>query len=310
MESFRQPILLSIVSPVYLAEEMVDELVRQIIVAAEQVTPYFEIVLVEDGSPDHSWRKIEANCQKDKRVKGLRLSRNFGQYPAIMAGLKAAKGDYVVVMDCDLQDDPIYIPTLFEKAKKGDFDIVFTYAQQHNQSMMRRFTSKAYNALLKFLADYKGFDRHVRNYSIISRKVVNVLLQFSDEERHYLMVLRWLGFDYDLMEIKHKSRAEGGSSYSFAKLFQMAITGITYQSLKLLHFAIYIGLTLNIIAVGWGIAAFFAEGSLALGALMLFCTALILMAIGILGVYLGKVFNEVRNRPRFLVSETLNVAED
>lgn len=303
------PILLSIVSPVYRAEDIVDELVKQIIAATEQVTPNFEIVLVEDGSPDNSWAKIEANCQKDKRVKGLRLSRNFGQYPAIMAGLQAAKGDYVIVMDCDLQDDPIYIPTLFEKAQTGNFDIVFTYAEQHNQSLMRRFTSKAYNGLLKFLADYKGFDRHVRNYSIINRKVVNALLQFSDEERHYLMVLRWLGFEYELMEIKHQSRAEGGSSYSFIKLFQMAITGVTYQSLKLLHFAIYFGLFLGIIGAVWAIAGLVEESILHLGALMLFCTALILMAIGILGVYLGKVFNEVRNRPRYLVSEALNVGE-
>lgn len=310
MQSFSQPIVLSIVSPVYRAEDIVNELVKQIVVAAEQVTPHFEIVLVEDGSPDDSWTKIEANCQKDKRVKGLRLSRNFGQYPAIMAGLKAAKGDYVIVMDCDLQDDPIYIPTLFEKAKTGNFDIVFTYAQQHNQSLIRRFTSKAYNGVLKLLADQKGFDHHVRNYSIIHRKVVNALLKFSDEERHYLMVLRWLGFRHDFMEIQHQSRAEGGSSYSFLKLFQMAITGITYQSLKLLHFAVYVGLLLGIIAVGWGIAAFFGGGVFPLGALMLFCTGLILMAIGIMGVYLGKVFNEVRNRPRYLVSEALNVIDE
>ncbi|MFK7904937.1 MAG: glycosyltransferase family 2 protein [Chitinophagales bacterium] len=307
MESSNPSILLSIVSPVYRAEDIVDELVKQIIAATEQVTPHFEVVLVEDGSPDQSWQKIEANCQKDARVKGLRLSRNFGQYPAIMAGLKAAKGEYVIVMDCDLQDDPVYIPTLFEKAKKEDWDIVFTYAKQHNQSLMRRFTSKGYNLLLKFLADYEGFDRHVRNYSIIKRKVVDALLQFNDEERHYLMVLRWLGFQHDFMEIKHQSRAEGGSSYSFIKLFQMAVTGITYQSLKLLHLSIYVALLLGIFAVGWGMKGFIEVGELSLGALLLFCTALIMVSIGILGVYLGKVFNEVRNRPRFLVSEALNV---
>lgn len=306
MDSSNAVVLLSIVSPVYRAEDIVDELVRQIIAATKQVTPHFEIVLVEDGSPDDSWSKIEANCRQNPRVKGVRLSRNFGQYAAIIAGLEVAKGKHVVVMDCDLQDDPLYIPSLYEKAQMG-FDIVFTYAKQRNQSWMRRLTSKAYNLILKGLADYKGFDRHVRNYSIIHRKVVDALLRFSDEEQHYLMVLRWLGFRYELMEIEHKGRAEGGSSYSFVKLFRMAITGITYQSLKLLHFAIYLGFLLGLIGGVWGMAAIGGKIGGGLGALILLCTALILMTLGILGVYLGKVFNEVRNRPRFLVSEQLNV---
>lgn len=300
-------ILLSVVSPVYRAEDIVDELVKKIITAAEQITPYFEVILVEDGSLDGSWAKIEANCQKDKRVKGLRLSRNFGQYAAIMAGLQAAKGEYTIVMDCDLQDDPVYIPTLFEKIQKDKLDLVFTYAKQHNQSLMRRFTSMAYNAILKALADQKGFEHHVRNYSILHKKVVNALLQLGDEETHYLMALKWLGFRHDFMEIEHKSRAEGGSSYSLRKLLQMAAAGITYQSLKLLHFAVYGGFLLGTIAVVWGISGMLAVGKMPLKAFVLFCTALILTAIGIVGVYLGKVFNEVRNRPRFLVSEVLNV---
>ena len=306
MKLSKPSISLSVVSPVYRAEEIVDELVLRIVEAAEHTGCDFEIVLVEDGSPDASWEKIEANCQKDKRVKGLRLSRNFGQHAAITAGLQAAKGAYVIVMDCDLQDDPVHIPTLLKKAQSG-YDIVFTYAQQRNQTWSRRLTSKMYNSLLRFLGDYKGFDRHVRNYSILNRKVVNALLQFRDQEQHYLMVLKWLGFRHDFMEVEHNNRAEGESSYSFARLFQMAITGITYQSLKLLNWAIYLGLVLGIIAVGWGTLGLFEEGKLCLQALILFCTALILTAIGILGVYLGKVFNEVRGRPRFLVSERLNV---
>src|ERR1041384_2731853 len=110
---------ISVVSPVYKAERIVDHLVEQVSKALSEITPDYEIILIEDGSPDESWKKIEENCAKNPKIKGVKFSRNFGQHYAITAGLKAASGNYVVVMDCDLQDDPVYIKEMYRKIKSG-----------------------------------------------------------------------------------------------------------------------------------------------------------------------------------------------
>ena len=115
---------ISVVSPVYKAEQLVDSLVAQIILHVEKITIDFEIILVEDGSNDNSWEKIQQNCLKDSRVKGVKLSRNFGQHYAITAGLEASQGEWIIIMDCDLQDRPDHIPKLYEASQKG-FDLVF-----------------------------------------------------------------------------------------------------------------------------------------------------------------------------------------
>ncbi len=123
--SLSNNVFISVVSPVYRAEKIVDELVKRLTEELEKISPDYEIVLVEDGSPDRSWEKIAANCEINKKVKGVKLSRNFGQQYAISAGLESAKGEWVVVMDCDLQDNPKYIKDLLEKAQEG-YDIVYT----------------------------------------------------------------------------------------------------------------------------------------------------------------------------------------
>ena len=137
---------LSIVSPVYLAEKFVDELVRRVAEEAAKLTDYFEIILVEDGSPDKSWEKIAENCNRFEFVKGIKLSRNFGQHYAITAGISRAKGDYIILMDCDLQDDPKFIPVLVDEAKKG-FDIVFSKRKERKHHFIKSFNSWIYNKL-------------------------------------------------------------------------------------------------------------------------------------------------------------------
>src|ERR1700739_4380745 len=125
--------LISIVSPVYRAEKIVDTLVAAISKEVSKITADYEIILVEDGSPDNSWEKISENCKKDPHIKGIKLSRNFGQHFAITAGIENALGSYIVIMDCDMQDDPAYLPQLYAKAQEG-YDIVYTLKKnrKHN----------------------------------------------------------------------------------------------------------------------------------------------------------------------------------
>ena len=301
-------IFLSIVSPVYAAEDIIDELVRQITEVLHSIKMSYEIILVEDGSPDASWDAIVRNCRKNAKVKGIKLSRNFGQHNAITAGLNAAMGTHVIVMDCDLQDNPKYIPDLLKKTNEG-FDIVFTYAEARWHSGFRKLTSFFYNSLLRRIADRRGFVKHIGNYTLLSRKAVNAFLRFNDAERHYLMVLRWLGFDYTFLEVQHQARFAGESSYNFAKLLRLSLTGFTYQSSKLLNYMAFAGLMVQKIALIAALLLFFFHKGTDiryLALLILFCTGCLLMASGVLGIYLGKVFNEVRHRPLYLVDKKVN----
>src|SRR5258705_13427119 len=145
-------ILLSIVSPVYRAEMILGELVQQITASCSAITPDFEIILVEDGSTDKSWQAIEDVCRQDKRVKGIKLSRNFGQHYAISAGLQESRGEFVIVMDCDLQDNPKYIADLYQKAREG-YDIVFTRKQKRRHSLLKNLFARFFFFIFNWLSE-------------------------------------------------------------------------------------------------------------------------------------------------------------
>lgn len=314
-ENYSEMPLLSIVSPVYRAEKIVDLLVERIVAEVSKITEDFEIVLVEDGSPDNSWQKIEGNCRKDKRVKGIKLSRNFGQHYAITAGLDSAKGEWVVVMDCDLQDDPKYIQDLYNEALRG-FDIVYTQKTKRKHSFFKNITAYLFNFVFNWLIDNKQWksSKNVGSYSLLSRKVVNAFLEFKDYRRHYLMVLRWLGFNYTFVEIEHQKRYEGKSSYNFRKLLNHAIDGITSQSDKLLRITILFGLILSSVASLIGIYIIirsfinpFQAGWASLVVLILFTSGLIITSIGVSAIYIGKIFEQTKQRPLFLIDKQINL---
>lgn len=305
---------ISIVSPVYLAEKIVDQLVKQIAREVSKLTTDFEIILVEDGSPDNSWEKIVENCQKYDFVKGVKLSRNFGQHPAVTAGLDLAEGDYVVVMDCDLQDDPKYIAQLLNKSQEG-FDIVFTHKEGRKHSFFKNATATIFNYIFNYLIDNKRFkgSNNVGSYSLLTRKVVLAFRRFNDYQRHYLMVLRWLGYSHAFIKIKHLERFEGKSSYNLKTLVEHAIQGITSQSDKLLRLNIYVGFIIAFIAFIAGviiISLYFTSGLMngwtSLIVTLFFALGIILISIGIVGIYIGKIFEQVKDRPKYLIDNKLN----
>src|SRR6266566_8556510 len=149
--------VLSVVSPVYKAEKIVDELVLRLRETLKDITSDYEVILVDDGSPDGSWVKIADNCSKHCFLKGIRLSRNFGQHNAIMAGLAAAHGEYVVVMDCDLQDNPKYIPQLLGKAREG-YDVVFTYKKSRNHAFSKNLAARGFFLLFNYLSENPKYE--------------------------------------------------------------------------------------------------------------------------------------------------------
>ena len=168
------PILLSVVSPVYLADTMVDELVQRLIATLETVSPQFEIILVDDRSPDDSWSRIQEQAARDPRVQGLRLSRNFGQHCAITAGLDRCRGEWVVVLDCDLQDRPEEIPALFATAQRG-YDLVLARRINRQDSWSKKLLSRLFYRLLSYLTETPQ-DPAVANFGSYHRRVIAAVL--------------------------------------------------------------------------------------------------------------------------------------
>jgi glycosyltransferase involved in cell wall biosynthesis len=307
--------LLSIATPVYKTESLVGTLVERIRAAASTVTEDFEVLLVEDGSPDDSWAAIVRECDRDPRIRGVRLSRNFGQHPAITAALEHVRGDFVVIMDCDLQDDPDYIPSLYDKCREG-FDVVFARRRIRRFGWWKNISARIYYTIFRWLAGV-AYDPNIGSYSIISRRVVDAFLQFGDYRRGYVIVLHWLGFSRGYVDVEHRERPDGRSSYTAWQLMVHALTLTLTYSEKPLHLSIYIGSVLSLLSFvfgGWFIVRYFNSnvGQLALGwtSLMishLFLSGLILISLGVIGLYMGRIFEQVKHRPIYVVRETKNM---
>jgi polyisoprenyl-phosphate glycosyltransferase len=308
---------ISVVSPVYQAESIIPELVKRITAEVDSITNNFEIILVDDSSKDQSWNVIEGLCASDQRVKGIRLSRNFGQHYAITAGLKNAGGDYIVVMDCDLQDNPKYIKELYQAALKGN-DIVLTFKEQRNHGVIKNFFAKFFFKVYNYLLDNKELVAHqnVGTYSLLSRKAVKSFLSIKEYHRHFLSIIRLIGFRKEYIRIVHDKRFEGRSSYSFYRLLKHAVDGITSQSDKLLRLSVGIGFIMVILSFIWAaiiLYKYFTSGLLSgYTSLMVFgilSTGIILISIGVAGIYIGKIFQQVKERPLFIVDHVINLKE-
>lgn len=305
--------LISVISPVYHGEHTLEELTKQLVSTLTRIPCQFEIIYVEDASPDNSWQKIEAICEMEPRVRGLRLSRNFGQHAATVAGLEFAKGSHIVLIDCDLQDDPAYIPTLFAKIQSG-YDIVYTYMKDRCHSSLRNACGRIFYKINHWLAGGNvDINAQTNNYIMITRQVLTEFLRIKEKNRHNLMILNWLGFKAGYVDIIHRERPIGKSSYTFSKLVNHAITGIISQSNRLLELSIGLGFLSCLFSFSGAIylvSSYFMRHHLAgwtsVMVLMLLCTGVILISLGILGMYMGKIFDEVKNRPIYIVERIVN----
>ena len=306
---------LSIVSPIYRGEKMLDELVRRIIDSVKNITDDYEIVLVNDCSPDNSWEKIVQLCNENKKVKGVNLSRNFGQHYAITAGLSKTSGNWVVVMDCDLQDRPEEIPNLYAKTKEG-FDSVFAQRVERQDTFMKRLSSAAFYFVFSFLTDSKQ-DKSVANFGIYNRKVVNAILSMGDSIRYFPIMAQWVGFRKGYLPVQHAERQVGSSSYSFFKLMRLAsdnMIGFSDKPLRLmLTFGFYVVIGSLLVAlyyfVKWCLGLIVVDGFTTMVISLWLIAGILTMMLGITGLYIGKIFDRVKGRPVFIIGETVNFSE-
>ncbi len=303
---------ISVVSPVYLSEDSVEELVRRLVQELSSLTSHFEILLVEDGSPDNSWDKISECCRQDPRVKGIRLSRNFGQHHAITAGLEKAQGEWVVVMDCDLQDRPEEITSLYHAALEG-FDIVIAKRRNRQHGVIKQLFSKLFYRVLSYLTDLPQ-DSSIANFGIYHRRVIQSVCRMSESIRYFPSMIKWVGFSRKEVFVEHGRRFAGETSYNFKKLMNLALEIILAYSDKPLRLMVKLGLIVSFFSLLfalYNIVRALTGGIEVLGyaSLMVsiwFLAGFLIFILGILGLYIGKIFDGVKNRPVYLIKETVN----
>lgn len=302
---------LSVVIPVFNESSLIEELVKRVKKNIQIITEDFEIIIVDDGSFDDTWKFIHAESVKEKRFRGIKFSRNFGHHYAITAGLQNSTGDWVVVMDGDLQDRPEVIPDLYNKAQEG-YDLVFANRKKRTDSRTYLVFQRFFYLLLNFLTGLE-FDHRQANFSIINRKVVEAFKSFSENSRYYMTTIRWLGFKSTSIDAMHDFRFSGKSSYKLNKRIKLAVDIIISFSERPLRFTVGLGLLMSLASVLAGIAivikkvtsGFSEIGWAGLMVSIFFTTGIVLMVLGILGIYIGKIFLQVKNRPLYIVSEEI-----
>lgn len=308
-----ESVKISVVSPIYGCKECLFELYDRLSKTLSQITENYEIILVNDACPQASWERIVMLCAKDPRVKGINLSRNFGQHYAITAGLDHAKGEWVVVMDCDLQDRPEEIIKLYNKALDG-YDIVFGKRVDRQDSFLKRLGSRVFNRVLEYFTETKH-DNSIANFGIYAQKVVETINRYREHTRDFLLFAQMVGFKKAEIEIEHAARAYGQSSYNLSKLIRLAIDSIVSHSNKPLRLSIQLGFGIafaSLIYACWLVIRYFfyhtpAEGWTSLMVSMFFMFGLLFAIIGITGLYIGKIFDEVKRRPLYIIQETINL---
>ena len=267
---------------------------------------------MEDGSPDQSWEEIKKAAAKYPQVKGIQLSRNFGQHPAIVAGLQASTGDGVVVMDCDLQDVPEEIPQLFEKQKETEADIVFAKRERRQDSLLKMATSTFFYKTFFFLSGIKH-NAGVANFGLYRRITIQAVLNSVNAHPFFPFLIQSVGFRTAYLSVHHGERHIGKSSYSWIKLIKLALMVIFTSTQRPLKWVIKLGLIIT--SASFFMAAFVflqwlnkgiqVSGYASIMISIWFLTGCTIFTLGVIASYLGKVLDNVSRPPIYIINQKI-----
>lgn len=303
---------ISVVIPVYGCPEALRPLHERLVNTLKKITEDYEIILVNDACPKDSWSVLQEICAKDKNVVGINLSRNFGQKNATNAGIEYSTGDYVVLMDCDLQDKPEAIEELYHKIQEG-YDIVYVARQERKDNFFVKFCSKMFYKVYNYMVE-GHFDSDIANYSMVRRQVVDEYCKLPEHNKDFVTILSWMGYRSTIIRVESDKRAEGKSSYNMRRKINLALDMITFQSNKPLHFFIKLGMGIGFFALCYlvyQVAMYFVDGTAPMGwtstiAIVSLIGGLQLVSLGVIGIYIGNIFNETKNRKSYFIQEILN----
>jgi len=304
---------ISVVLPVHNEAAVLPELLRRLHSSLSTITEDYGVVLVDDGSVDQSWPVAGELCRQDPRVKAVRLSRNFGQHYSITAGLDHCDGDWVVVMDSDLQDRPEEVPNLYAKAQEG-YDVVVARRGRRRDAPLKRLTSWLFYRIFSYLTD-THYDSQVGNFRIISRRVVENFRTVREQLRFFGGIVDWMGFPQTSIQVEHAERYAGKGSYDLTRLWRLAQDIVIAHSDKPLRLSIRVGFFISLASFIYGMYVIWralahrvsVAGWSSLIASVYFLAGIIISILGIMGIYLGRTFAEAKKRPLYVVRERVNV---
>ncbi|MCC6818441.1 MAG: glycosyltransferase family 2 protein [Bacteroidia bacterium] len=302
---------LSIVVPVYKAEFSLHELVSRIISSKPMDFNHLEIILVEDGSPDNSWQIIEELSQNYNEIIGLKLSRNFGQHHAITAGLDIVDGDWIVVMDCDLQDQPEEIDKLYQKTKQG-YSMVLAKRLNRRDSFLKKFQSALFYKVYEYISGVKQ-DKSIANFGIYHRNCIVEFNKMREPMRAFPPMMQWIGYKKSSIEVEHAQRKEGKSTYTLSKLIRLALDIAIAYSDKPLRMSIKFGFYISFLSFLFGLYQLYqysigeikVPGYTSIIVSIWFLSGVILFFLGITGLYIGRSFDGIKNRQLYIIDNKI-----
>lgn len=302
---------ISIVIPVFNEEKNIRELYLRLSGVLGNIGLSYEIILVNDGSMDGSLDLIRIIAKEDPKIKCVSLSRNFGQQAALTAGLELASGDCIVTMDADLQDPPELIPKFFDKIKEG-FDVVYGVSIKRNDPLIRKLLFNSYYFVMDRLSPIK-FPRNAGIFAVMKQRVVETLLQLSERNRFVPGLRIWIGFKQVGLPYEKAKRFAGKETQTLSKLFRMGFDSLFSFSYVPLRLATYLGLLVSVVAFIIILDVLYQKlyaGTAILGwasplVATLFIGGVQLIILGIIGEYLGRIYDEVKRRPNFIISEKI-----
>ncbi|MFC2155315.1 glycosyltransferase family 2 protein [Acidobacteriota bacterium] len=306
-------IVYSIVVPVYNEEEVVHESYKQLKEVMDGLHENYELIFINDGSKDKTADILKDFCKKDKRLKLIDFSRNFGHQVAISAGMDSAEGDAVVVIDADLQDPPQVIPQMIDRWKEG-YDVVYgKRMKRQGETIFKKLTAAAFYRFLKKMTDV-DIPVDVGDFRLIDRSVCAAMKKIKERNRFVRGLISWLGFKQGEVLFERKERYAGTTKYPLRKMIRFALNGVFSFSYKPLKIATFLGILASAAGFFYLIYAlyqkFFTDATItgwtSLVSLILIFNGLILFILGIIGEYLGRIYDESKNRPLYVIREQVN----
>lgn len=307
---------IAVIVPVYNSASTLDSLIARLKNSLSNISQEYVIILIDDRGPQAVWPVIQKAAKNDKRVQGVRLSRNFGQHAAISAGLESAYADWYVVMDCDLQDRPEDIPLLYNEATQSKLDSVIAKRKSHGRKKRRKLGSIAFHAVLRHLADIPTSEQ-VGNFRIFNHIMAEAYRQYPEKMRLFPAIMSHLGFNDGYLELERSDRPEGKSGYTFRRLFSLAFDSIISNTIKPMYYLAGFGVCISIFAVIFAVVIIMRrlflgaaiEGWASLMTALMLIGGIQIFVVSFVGIYVGKVFFEVKDRPIFIVQQRLNLEE-
>ena len=296
--------MLSLVIPCYNEEAVLPQLFERVTAAADKLGMPWEVICVDDGSQDGTWRLLSGQHQKDARWQAVRFSRNFGHQTALTAGMTFARGGAVVLLDADLQDPPEQISRLVEKWREG-YQVVYTVHTTRRDGAGKQLFAWGFYRVLTWMVPFK-VPADAADFCLLDRKVVDVLNALPERSRYLRGLRTWCGFRQAGVEFDRPARAAGSAQYSFKKSLRLAMNGIFSFSTMPLQAATWLGVLTCVFALVWALSNYLCHPYLLVSALF-FLGGVQLICLGILGAYLARIYDEVRGRPRWIIQEAVGV---